>query len=113
MSKRSIVLIRRRVSEAQTYVDLYEEDGNFLVPAEMALRAAAAEFLATPEGKKAIQLSGYDWNWGDLTLDLPPKFLKRYGLKKSPQEVRYVEVDQDEVLVPETPSMGIVLKDVP
>jgi len=113
MAKRTVVLIRERVAEGEIYVDLYEYDTQHGKRPELALRAAAADFLATPEGKESIVFSRNDWNWGDLTSYLPPKILKRYGLKKIDQKPMLVEVDEDEVLIPKTPSMGIVLKDVP
>lgn len=90
-------LIRERASENQIWIDTFQVDDSVTNP-ELALRNAVQEFLATEEGKKALEYTTKDFNWGDAVVYVPEEIWAKHGLKF--QEVKSVDikVNQDEVL---------------
>ena len=66
-----------------------------------ALRAAAAEFCATDEGKAAIDEAAGNYNWGDLVNTLDEGILARHGFKIVDTFVTELVVDHNESLLPE------------
>ena len=99
---RKVALVRRIESENATYIDLFACAPGVADP-EKAMRAAIAEFLATPAGRRAFKETCNDFNWGDSLMYVPASIWKRNGLRLiNPQERKVVLVDQDEVFyVPE------------
>ena len=90
-------LVRERRCEDAIWIDTFEVDDS--VPhAELAMRNAVKEFLATEEGKKAIEYTSHDFNWGDVVSFVPEKIWAKHGLRF--QQVKSVDifVNQDEVL---------------
>ena len=97
---RKVALVRRVESENATYIDLFACAPGVADP-EKAMRAAIAEFLATPAGRRAFKETGDDFNWGDSLMCVPASIWKRHGLRLiNPQERKVVLVDQDEVFYP-------------
>jgi len=95
-----VALVRRVESENATYIDLFACAPGVADP-EKAMRAAIAEFLATPAGRRAFKETGDDFNWGDSLMCVPASIWKRHGLRLiNPQERKVVLVDQDEVFYP-------------
>ena len=65
------------------------------------LRAAVAEYLATPNGKQAIIDTNYDFNWGDAISSVPDEIWNKYGLSLVEDDRETIDLDQDEILCPE------------
>lgn len=99
MSK-TVILVRERPSEQAAYVNVFRVATAVTDP-EAAMRAAVADFLATPEGMQAIRDSAYDFNWGDAVTEVPDEFWQRHGLRLLSTPRRVVRVDQDEILIPD------------
>jgi len=93
-----VVLVRRRPMEDDR-LDVFRTAEGVEDP-EAALRTAVETFLRGPEGRQAIEDSDWDFNFGDAIAVLGNEDWQRGGLTILP-EVQVVEVDQDEVLIPE------------
>lgn len=93
-------LIRERTSENLTITDTFFVN-DFVVDAEKALRNAVAEYLNTKEGKRAIELTCNDFNWGDAIMGVPDKIWFKHGLSMDNEKVVIVKVNQDEILFEE------------
>jgi hypothetical protein len=70
-----------------------------------AIKAAAREFAATPEGQTYLsdEVGGDAFNWGDAVVALPPDVLARHGIQAFEAEElgnRVLVVDHDEGLIP-------------
>src|SRR3990172_1826465 len=75
-----VALVRRVESENATYIDLFACAPGVADP-EKAMRAAIAEFLATPAGRRAFKETGDDFNWGDSLMCVPASIWKRHSLR--------------------------------
>ena len=102
-----VVLRRHRDWENTTWTDYCTVPQG--IDAEMALRAAIADFLLTDDGKQAIRDTMEDFNWGDAVMILPNETWEKHGVRFiSPHEPvtimgrSEVDVRQDEVLIPAT-----------
>lgn len=98
--KRKVInLIRERQIENEFWVDSFEITGNDVNP-EQALRNAVAEFLSTDAGKREVEQTCYDFNWGDAIMTVPDEIWRKHGLSlfKGSVITRDIHVDQDEVL---------------
>lgn len=89
-------LIRERKSENQIWVNSFIIDDEIEDP-ESALRQAIKDFLVTEEGKKAIEETSGDFNWGDIFTYVPDEFLEKRGFRRSWASENLI-VNQDEVL---------------
>lgn len=89
-------LVRERKWEEQIRVDSFEVIAP-IESAEHALRNAVAEYLTTDGGKKAIDDTCEDFNWGDSVNYVPDEIWEKHGLRPHPR-ITNVMVDQDEVL---------------
>lgn len=45
-----------------------------------AIAAAAKEYLRTRHGRRVAKSNGGDFNYGDVSTDLPERFLRRHGI---------------------------------
>jgi hypothetical protein len=93
-------LIRERSCENEQWVDTFEVEDRVTDP-EMALRIAVECFLATLEGKKMIEYTGNDFNWGDAIMSVPEKVWNHFGLRLKMVKSVDIKVNQDEVLCKE------------
>ena len=79
-----ITLIRTRRSEGESWADdiyLSVRPGEDPRDPGALLRKRAAEYLLTPEGRESNRVSCFDYNWGDLIMDLPvPGIAARPGV---------------------------------
>ena len=66
-----------------------------------AMRAAAADFLATDRGKAEIASNSGAFNWGDFVNSVPDSFCKRHGFTVEDTFVTDLLLDHDESLIPE------------
>lgn len=93
----TVNVIRERRSENAVWVDTFLVQDSVKNPEE-ALRAAVDAFLKTDAGKKAVEQTCEDFNWGDAMLYLSAADLAPYGLERVPVVAKDILVDQDEVL---------------
>lgn len=93
----TVNIIRERRSENEVWVDTFSVQDSVENP-EAALRAAVEAFLKTEAGKKAIDQTCNDFNWGDAMVYLSAKDLAPYGLERVTGRTKDVLVNQDEVL---------------
>jgi hypothetical protein len=113
--KTVFALVRIDEDPVEAYVDLFESEHLTRVttipggavsmvldkPAtESALRAAIKEFLATKEGKAAVENENGNFNFGDAVSYIPDVIWARHGLKhlSDPAETA-ITVSQNESFV--------------
>lgn len=65
---------------------------------EQALRAAIDEYCKSPEGQKAVEASGGEFNWGDIMLYLPDEYVLKHGMIPCSRSAVEITVDHDETL---------------
>ena len=73
-----------------------------------AIKAAAREFVRTPDGREYLQtnVGGDRFNWGDAVVAIPPEILARHGVQTVIVEdvgLHVVVVDHDEGIVEPDP----------
>lgn len=90
-------LVRKRSYEYELWVSAFQAEDIVTNP-EQALRDAVKEFLSTEEGRKALDYTAHDFNWGDAVTHVPEEIWNRYGLKFQNVKSVDIKVNQDEVL---------------
>ena len=65
-----------------------------------AIKAAAAEFVATPDGEKAIEEAKGDFNYGDFVQNVPNSVCENHGFTVVDTFATNLVVDHDERLIP-------------
>lgn len=97
--RRTLNLIRQRISENEIWIDEFEYE-DWVKNPEKSLRNAISNFLNTEEGTKAINDSCNDFNWGDAINSVPESILNKYGLHYIIDKTNLTDVivNQDEVL---------------
>lgn len=98
--KINLVRERRLPRGTEMYVDTFEVEDGVKDP-EQALRDAVKQFLKTEEGKKMIEYSAGDFNWGDAVMSVPNEVWKAHGLTMVETGIQDIVVNQDEVLCEE------------
>lgn len=66
-----------------------------------AVRAAAAEFCNTKEGRKVYEGNCDAFNWADFAMYVPAELCEKHGFKMVQSELSDIIVDWDEYLVEE------------
>lgn len=93
-----VTLIRERSWENESWIN------HFIVSSdnpEQKLRDAVKEYLQTDDGKKMIEATSYDFNWGDAINYVPDEIWEKHGVKPVYEsQAVTITVDQDEVLIP-------------
>lgn len=97
---RVVNIVRERISEEWTTTDSFLVEDRVSNPEE-ALRNAVRDYMQSEEGKKDIVDSNYDFNWGDVMMNITDEYLKPHGLQFCHQEIETIVVNQDEILFPE------------
>lgn len=92
-----INLVRERVSENETWIDVFELDDN-IRDAETEFRNAVADYLSTDLGKQAITWTNGDFNWGDAIMCVPNNVWFEHGIRPLSFRATNIVVNQDEVL---------------
>lgn len=76
---KAVTLIRRRPWETPgVWADAFLYSGT--EPAEASLRSAVVAFVATEDGKQAIQNASCDFNWGDAVMHVPDAIWAAHGI---------------------------------
>lgn len=65
-----------------------------------AIKAAAAEFAATPEGEAAVEAAGGNFNYGDFVDNIPGVMCENHGFTVVDTFQTDLVVDHDERLIP-------------
>lgn len=68
---------------------------------EQAIKAAAADFLKTERGKKALKETYGNFNYGDFVTYVPDTICKKYGFIVGDSCVTDIITDHDESLIPD------------
>ena len=110
-----VTLVRERLAEGEHWSDHFWVDAN-KTPSVELFKAVVQEYLRTPDGRKDIKDSCYDFNWGDAIMFVPLALWESHGIYDAdgsylPKEKGLVPnpnsngftfvVDQDEILIPD------------
>ena len=101
-----MTLVRQRLSENNTWVDLFLVDPKYQTRQEVqaAMRNAADEYLSTEDGQKYNESINQDFNWGDAVANVPNDIWQKHGLcLVDALSCIEVMVNQDEVFSVEEP----------
>ena len=109
-----VILVRERLSEGESWSDSFWVDAS-KTPSVELFKEVVEEYLRTPDGRKDIERTFNDFNWGDAFMYVPLKLWQTHGIFDAsgsiiPKDRGIVPnpasngytfvVDQDEVLIP-------------